>query len=324
LVVEQASAADPYRQYRRTLLSGDELRGFAQLRPWRPVMDVAILWLQIAAAWTAVALWTRWWVVLLALPVIGTRYYALFIVGHDGMHRRLFRSSHLNDRFCDLFILGPIGALTHINKRNHLEHHRHLATELDPDRHKHACFNKASQSEYLFFLTGLASVLPVFANVFGRERETSTKESTAYGFADVAILVGWQVVLIGGLSWAIGWWAYPVLWLLPVYVHTYLADLVRSFLEHSHPESDERADEHRLVTYLSNPMERALFAPRNMNYHAAHHLWPAIPYYNLPRADALIRERRDSAGLVWRGSYVGYLVRYFLALPLAECRTRRA
>jgi fatty acid desaturase len=58
-----------------------------------------------------------------------------------------------------------------------------------------------------------------------------------------------------------------------------------------------------------------IFAPHNMNYHMAHHLWPSIPYYNLPAADALVREseivKRGDDRLVWRKSYIGYMVAYF-------------
>jgi len=110
------------------------------------------------------------------------------------------------------------------------------------------------------------------------------------------------------------------LWLLPVYVFMYLGDNFRAFAEHSHPESDQQADTHRMVTFLSNPVERMLVAPMNMNYHTVHHLWPSIPYYNLPVADREIRARAQEMGLEWRGSYFAYLRRYWSALPLLECR----
>jgi len=42
---------------------------------------VAACWFVILAAWTAVALWPSVWLVLFAIPVIGTRYYGLFLVG---------------------------------------------------------------------------------------------------------------------------------------------------------------------------------------------------------------------------------------------------
>jgi fatty acid desaturase len=324
-----------YARYRRTLLTPQRVKELSTLRPARAVLDTLWCWLVILISWAACAVWPVWYVCVPAMVVIGTRYYALFIIGHDGMHRRLFPKMTHNDLFCDLFLLGPIGAITRINNRNHIEHHSHLATERDPDRHKHACFNKHSRPRLVAFLSGLASLYPAVKNVFFRDsggphapgHEDKAPNSVdllkpRYTLRDVAILVGWQAALIGGLTIFVGWWAFPVLWLVPVYLFMYLGDLSRSFLEHSHPESDEKADEHRMITYTSHPLERMFFAPMNMNYHIAHHLWPSIPYYNLPRAEAEFKHKPEAEGLIWRRSYVGYLLRYWLALPLEECRPK--
>jgi fatty acid desaturase len=179
----------------------------------------------------------------------------------------------------------------------------------------------------LGFLSGLTSVWKSLSAVFltpGRAQSSASPSEAGtpnYTFRDFLLLGGWFVALAGGLTWFIGWWAYPVLWLFPVYAFMFLADNFRSFAEHSHPEGDIFADEHRLITYLSNPFERMLIAPMNMNFHAAHHLWPSIPYYNLPAADLEIRYRPD-CGLEWRGSYLAYLLRYWAALPIEECRSR--
>ena len=328
---------DPYHPFRRTLLTPEQVRSLSALRPARVVADTLWCWLWIIGAWAAVASYTHWWVIALAIPVIGTRYYALFIIGHDGLHRRLFPNRERNDLFNDVCILGALGAVTRINNRNHLRHHQYLATHDDPDRHRHACFNKSEIVEVVAFLTGISSVVTAVRNVFFPTATANTAATDAaevqgepgtalgsnpasYTARDVIILLAWQAALIGGLSWAIGWWAYPVLWLLPVFVFTYLGDNLRSFVEHSHPESDAKADEHRLVTFVSNRLERLFVAPMNMNYHAAHHLWVGIPYYNLPKADRLMREHPESAALEWRRSYVGYLWRYMSAMPLEECK----
>jgi fatty acid desaturase len=316
-----------YKAY-RSILQQDRLKELSTLKPWIPIMHTALMWFGIFAAWALVACYPTWWAVLIAIPVIGTRYYGLFIIGHDGMHRRVLNKPAENDLFCDLFILGPVGAITRINNKNHLEHHQHLSTELDPDRHKHACFNKSTAPEYLFFLSGLMSLVPAIKNVYGgrkskdKPKKTRVTGNANYTARDLVILLGWQLALISGLTISIGWWAYPVLWLLPVYLHSYLGDLLRSFLEHAHPESDEKADKHRLITYTSNPLERIFFAPMNMNYHAAHHLWTSIPYYNLPKADALLKTHPKSEELVWRKSYLGFAFRYLFALPLPECQRK--
>jgi len=314
--------SDPYSRFRRALLDPEQVRELSRLSPGRMVRDVALLWAQILAAWGVVAVWTEWWVVLLAVPFIGTRHYALHVIGHDGVHRRLFPDARTNDLFNDLFLYGPSGAITRMNGRNHLLHHRHLASDHDPDRHKYSSANKTTRGELLLFVCGLEGLGPLWRNVFrrgtGAERRTDRREG--YTARDVAILVGWQALLVGGLSLAVGWWAWPVLWLLPIYVFTYCGDLVRFFLEHSHPLPDAEADDRRLITFTSSPLERAFFAPRNIHLHAAHHLWPSIPYYNLPRADALIRERGEAEGLIWRRSYLAALWQYLGALPLPACR----
>jgi fatty acid desaturase len=132
----------------------------------------------------------------------------------------------------------------------------------------------------------------------------------------VIILAAWQIGLLAGMAATIGWWGYIVLWWLPVYVFTFLGDNCRSFAEHSQPRPDEEGDSDRLITFVSNPLERLLLAPMKMNYHAAHHLWPSIPYYNLPQADREMRASPYARALEWRGSYVGYLWRYYRALPI--------
>jgi len=325
----ESAPFSPYLPYRRTLLTPMQIKQLSTLRPWRAIVAVTLCWFCLVAAFALVAIHPAWWSVLLAIPVIGNRYYALFIIGHDGMHRRLFPNVRRNDFWTDLLILAPIGAITRINNRNHLAHHRNLATAQDPDRHKHACFNKADHAELLEFLSGFSSIWRsaksvYLAHVHKKSSATPVNSSTRqYSLRDFLMLAGWFIALAGGLTWLIGWWAYPVLWILPVYLFMFLGDNFRAFAEHSRPEKDRNSDEQRMISYISNPFERMLVAPMNMNYHAAHHLWPSIPYYNLPAADCLIRQHPDSIGLEWRKSYFGYLRRYWSALPIVECKQDR-
>jgi fatty acid desaturase len=361
--VEPKPRNQPYKPYRGTLLSPQRVRELSMLRPWRAIRDTAWCWAWIVAAWTLVALYPTWWSVLLAIPVIGSRYYALFIIGHDGMHGRVLNNKKQSDLFTDVFLLGPIGAVVHLNAKNHLIHHKTLANDDDPDLPKHGCFNKSDHVELITFLTGLGGVWLTIKNVFlsslktpqpSRSNAASSPptastasdagdaepsiERGGYTLRDAVVLLGWQALLVGGLTTAIGygrggrtlldiaalgWWAFPVLWLMPVYIFTYLTNLIRAFLEHAHPEDDDVADHHRLTTFLSNPIERLLLAPMNMNYHIAHHLWPSIPYYNLSVADREIRNKPGSEGLTWRGSYLACLWEYWRAEPIAECKTSR-
>ncbi len=308
-----------YSPYRTSILSRHQLCELNRLDPRIVVRDTLIGWAIIVAAWTVVAIHPVWWVVVAAIVVVGVEYYGLAIIGHDGIHRRLFDSKQMNDLWNDLFIMAPICAITRLNRRNHIEHHLVTSLPTDPDRYKYLHEHKDTTFSYLYFLSGLQCLGRALTNIYVRgekQPHAGGEQRAHYTARDFALILGWQAALIGGLTYAIGWWAYPVLWLAPVYIFAYRADLVRVFCEHSMQMPDSAADEHkRMITYTSNPVERWFFAPHNMNFHTAHHLWPSIPYHNLPAADRLVRawaaEHGPTGSLIWRSSYLGYMISYW-------------
>jgi fatty acid desaturase len=54
----------------------------------------------------------------------------------------------------------------------------------------------------------------------------------------------------------------------------------------------DRTDNHlNTRTTYANFVEKMLFAPHHVNYHAEHHLLMTVPSYNLPRMHRLLKER---------------------------------
>lgn len=309
-----------YSPFRTSLISRDDLHRLNVLRPWIAMCHTIWRWALIVVAWVVVAKWPSIYTAVGAFFVVGINFYGLYIILHDGIHRRIFPSVWLNDLWNDVTMMAPIGAITHINRHNHMMHHRVTCLPDDPDRFKYVHEGKEPVMPFMSFLTGLTHLVPIVRNVFFERPAVASIEATAvsrerYTARDVAILFVWQATLIGGLTYFISWWAYPLLWLAPAYALAYRADVVRVFCEHSMMTSDAAADESmRLVTYESNWFEKMFFAPHNMNFHMAHHLWPSIPYYNLPEADRLIRDSeyvcRGDSRLIWRKSYFEYIWSY--------------
>jgi len=330
---ESAGAAS----LRRQLMAPARVRELSRRRPRRVARDAAACWVLIIMAWVVAARIDRWWALALAAVVVGNRFYALYIIGHDGLHRRLLDGTRANDLLCDALVMAPIGGITRINNRNHLMHHQFLATDTDPDRHKHGCANKATLPGLLGYLTSATSVVRSVTHVFvgnsdrisdrTRAQGDGDARRSSYRLRDISLIVAWQLGLIALLTWMFGWWGYLAMWWAPVFALAFLADNLRAFVEHSHPEPDRAADRHRLITHRPGWFERQLLSPMNMNFHAAHHLWPSIPYYNLPAADAELRHAADEAGLSslsWRRSYIAYVWRYARSLPLEGCRPEPA
>jgi len=179
--------------------------------------------------------------------------------------------------------------------------------------------NKANLWKFVFFLSGLMTFPRTLRKVL-RGGSKGSFAQRAFGFlSSRAPAIVAQLVLIAAIASVFPWWYYLTFWILPIYVHVFLADEVRAFCEHSQPViPDSMADPFRLITYVPNPIERMLFSPMNMNFHAEHHLWSYIPYYNTPLLHAYLKDRGD---IEVRTSYVGYLWRYFRKLPLTPVAT---
>ncbi len=306
--IRMPSADYPFRH----LITPEERTHLSTAQPRRVLVDIALLWLQIVLAW-ALASWLATPLGYgLAMLVIGNRYYALFIIGHDGLHRRIHPDVSKNDLINDLLVLGPICAITRINRLNHMQHHQTLGFSSDPDRFKYAHRNDLSSAALLLSFTGIPLVLRAAVNVFARKPTALPVERPKYRARDIAIITIWQAALLGGLTLVFGWWGYFVMWMLPVAALTVAFDLLRVFCEHSvENDTPQTGTAERLIMVDSFILERMVFSPMNMNHHVAHHTWPSIPYFNLPEATRLIESRAVSAGLtlIRRDGYVSYLAR---------------
>jgi fatty acid desaturase len=299
----------------------------SQLRPARVLADVARCYGLIGLAGVLLALSDPWWVV--AIPcflLVASQQYALAILTHDGRHGRLLRSRAANDWLSRVIIGAPILHDIHYASEValHAAHHRGVGTLDDPERHLYAAADKATRVSFLLYLTGLPAVPKVLRKLVEGNRSTSSRLPRAthasplrrngLGGGGWLLTVSVHAAMVALLSLFAAWWYYPIFWLGPLYT-VFVAKKVRVLCEHGQPVlPDTAADARRLITFVPNRLERWAFAPMNMHYHAEHHLWAFIPYYNLPALHRLIAGR--STAIEVRRSYMRYLRDYFLRLPL--------
>jgi fatty acid desaturase len=322
----------------RRSFSKSQLETWMTPQPQKVYLDLSLSWMGILAAFVAVALVKTWWIGVVAFFVIGFCQYALFILGHDALHASLHRDRNVNDRLAKWLIYGPMFMGIEDGRRNHLEHHRHLGTELDPDRYLHSFSNKNSKAKFLWFCSGLSTfgktVLKVtpLGKILHQDAiaspETSQRaaQSEKTRTSTIKILIDYfkqripvfvfQTLLLGLIiSLGLPWWAYLLLWISPIYFCVFLPDEIRAFCDHAVLMlPDNRSDIHRLVTFRPSRLEAMIFSPHNMNYHAEHHLLPAVPYYNLPKVHQFTKHRTE---LTVRKSYLIFLFQVLGKLPLA-------
>lgn len=267
------------------MVGTSELRRLSRRQSLRAAWAIGRQWVVIMVVIGATATWGPWYVYPLAIVVIATRQHAIAVLMHDGAHASLFRRRWLNDLISDLFLAFPLFVSTTLYRRHHLDHHRYLNTERDPDLDAAALQHTSAEWRRLFLgdVTGLNllktvdtldqfSLLPVLrgnrtvAAAMGRNRLTL--------FACCMLALAAVLTLTGG------WLAYLLLWILPSLTALSLILRLRAVAEHVGCDLDAGIGGTRTV--LAGLVEQFLFSPCRINYHLAHHLFPSVPFYNLP------------------------------------------
>jgi fatty acid desaturase len=231
----------------------------------------------------------------------------------------------VNDAISRYLIHSPLLMDLNNSRKIHLAHHRALGTMEDPDRHLHVASNKNSKLRFLAFTAGLLTVgaavlrMTPFGNkrVDQQKKEIKTEKWEYLKGRSTVLLM--QMILFGLFYFLrLPLWSYFVLWIAPIYVCVFLADEIRAFSEHAVLLlPDENADPERLITFNPAWLEARVFSPHNMNYHAEHHLWVSVPYYNLTQVHQWVKSRPE---VTQRTSYTAFLWTFFSAVPLDEKR----
>jgi fatty acid desaturase len=292
-----------------------EVRELSLPNGWRSTWAIAAQWLVIAGAIAAAGLYPRWWVYLIAVVVIGTRQHALGVLTHEAAHYRLFASRAVNDLVSDLFLAFPTGISTSVYRRHHFEHHRYVNTERDPNI-SHVAGDEdwewpklPWQCAKIFArdLIGLnclymAGVLWSWSPWPRMARDRSIRWSL--NGSERARLILFLALGAAALTIFGGWKIFLLLWIVPACTSLTFIHRVRNLAEHYGVENEHELNASRHVR--CQWWERFLFAPCNINYHLDHHLFPSVPFYNLPRLHArLMREEVFAASAHLTESYTG-------------------
>ena len=291
---------DDVRRQRRPL-PAEVLEELTTLNDFKATLSV-LHTLGVLVAVIAVAL-TYWsvWVVIPAIILIASRQQACFVLLHEAAHYRLYESKWLND-----LVGRALGTITGISmcayRIIHRLHHNNLYSTVDPDMALVAGYPRGRRylaRKLLKDFTGLTAP-KTYSYFFGAP--TSNDESDAHRPLDDTspalreaaerdrwVIAGFQTTaLVVAIATGYGL-EYFVLWILPAV--TVLQALLRwrAICEHG-AVADKSSPLTAARTNLSPVWLRWFMFPHNVFYHVEHHLYPAIPQYNLARCHQVLKE----------------------------------
>ncbi|PSB55710.1 fatty acid desaturase family protein [Chamaesiphon polymorphus] len=224
----------------------------------------------------------HWPIALPALVIYGFSLAAMFAPVHECSHRTVFANNTLNDA------VGWIaGVLSFYNitffRRYHKWHHRYTQ---DPDKDPEMSDPKLQTwGDYLLAMSGLpwwwGKLTTHFRVAMGQLDsypfipETAREEvirSTRWQLGVYAIAIG--ISIIFGQPWFITYWLLPLFIGQPILRFILLA-------EHTGCSGDRNPYTNTRSTLTLLPVRLLMW---NMPFHAEHHLYPSIPFYQLPIA----------------------------------------
>ncbi|MBL8383178.1 MAG: fatty acid desaturase [Burkholderiales bacterium] len=296
----------------RRLLTGAELAQFTRLSDWRSAAAIARTLALIAA--TAGAGLAGFALVrggspaaglaLVALAVVltGCWQHALAILSHEATHYRLFADRAANDlvgRIAGMLI----GVSTFSYRIVHRVHHNNLYEAIDPDLALMAGYPRGrlylvkkllkdaagltAWRNYLYFFG--APAMNAATGTARRPLDDTTERLRRQALADRWVVVAFHAALPLA-SWAAGVLPeYLVLWVLPALTVQAVLLRLRAVAEHGAP-AHVRSPFGAARTNVDLPLwARIALFPHHVNYHLEHHLYPAVPHYNLPALHARLR-----------------------------------
>ncbi|MBM7059449.1 fatty acid desaturase family protein [Pseudomonas sp. UL073] len=265
-------------------------------------------WAVIAATFAVLAIWPNPLTFVLALIVLGGRQLCLAILMHEAAHGTLFKTKALNDKLTDWLCARIVWVDVARYREHHLRHHGHTGTDLDPDWSLARPFPASRVSlarKFARDLLGFSGLKRLYGQLLmdigvlkytvASDVEVLPRNGRRWsdyaraGLRNMRGMLLSNAALAGILAACGQLWLYGV-WLL-AYLTTYsLFMRIRSLAEHA---CTERTRDMLLNTRTTRAgwLARATVAPIRVNFHIEHHLMAAVPYFRLPRAHRLLRER---------------------------------
>jgi fatty acid desaturase len=282
--------ADDYEGTLPARLPTTVIRELSAISPVRSLAAIATEW---AAIIVAIVLYDR---VLhpLLLPLvvmwIGARQHALLILMHEGTHYLLFKNRTLNMVVSELFLAWPLFITTRAYRPDHFAHHRYVNTDQDPD------LVRKKNAEWEFPKTWRALSTLLVKDVLGLNTHQQLLEvldlsaakdaqGRRFGLYESARLF-FYIGMLAGVTYFRVWPYFLLLWIVPILTWLKMIFRIRSIAEHYAIENNHVYT--RTRTTLPSLFERIFVAPKHVNFHLEHHLYPSVPWFGLPRLHKLL------------------------------------
>lgn len=226
-----------------------------------------------------------WWSAVTAFLIVSTRQHALLILYHDAVHGHFARDARINDLIVNLFVGIPALLPVEVYRPLHIEHHRELGTDRDPERQL-LYANQAWNYRPLPFALLLRQLLGDLLMVNGARSIAAWHKSRPFppvAAQTIVVAAAWLI--------ALGLWIRVepgmamialALWFGPLLTLTQLLQKLRSYAEHSGGPGVTPGWDDWTYSWRPGILGQMTIWPYNINRHREHHQQPELAWHQLP------------------------------------------
>jgi len=275
--------------------------------PVHAVRALCFVLLYLAGAAGAVMISSHaagFWQWLACVPfwlLAGASLHGISLFTHEAVHGTLSRNKILNG------MLGAVCAIPVLQNYSayrvlHLRHHQHLGEEGDPDH-----YANYTRWSWLVFCMNWARLLVGYPVYIIAIPILGFRHGGAAARAGILAEISATVILVSAVwlsaipaAWVWQAWAIPM-----IFINTMVN--IRGMSQHTlleHAEDEVRGTR----SILTGPVVR--FFMCNENYHLEHHLYPGVPWHQLPAVHVELSADLRKQGAPYIPSYSSFVVEF--------------
>ena len=232
------------------------------------VMTVGIL---VAAAWAANPIGYA-----LAFVAEGCMIVRFNILGHEAVHRTLFRNQKVNDWVGRWVLSYPAFVAFELYRRSHMTHHREELGPEEPDAALYRGYPITRDSMRRKLVRDAAGISG-WKILKGLLRGTRSPRTRRVAWSIIGVQLGILAVMT-----AFGRPELYLLWFGPWMTQWRVVNRLRAVAEHAgmQPSKDRRVTTHHVRQSF---LARVFMVPYNVGYHIDHHVDMGVPCWNLKK-----------------------------------------
>jgi fatty acid desaturase len=260
----------------------------------------------------------------LLILFIGCLQYILAQAAHEAIHFYIdYGSRKWTSMISSILVLYSIGVTKNF-KKDHTSHHLYFGdSEKDAEQ---VTFMSPPRSKLNFWFwivesfIGLSTAKRIVHVVFSVKKLKKKKQyHKELNFEPGKLVLTQGIIFLSFIASGM-WWAYFVLWILPLAIVAKTLINIRLLAEHSPLDSQQPA----LRSFLKKDWSTRLLGVYGFKYHAEHHLFPGVSYNYLENISEIILEHTtqspSASGDIkiefYHMSYLQFLRKWYSTLPL--------